>query len=218
MMAQPMVTRTQRRIEKKQAWLIIALVLAVSATSFSLGVMVGRRGLELPGMGGSVQEVRLPIAATIPPPPQEPVSQEKQKLTFYDNLPQGSQAPLGSGINLPPEPKETKAAVVSGAVEPVRDVPEKAVVKVAAPAVAAVATQDSFVVQVASFRTEEDAKKLIGRLQKGQIAAFVEQADLGDKGVWYRVLSGPYTDRPAAERVADQLKLKERLSALVRRR
>ncbi len=47
-----------------------------------------------------------------PPPPHEESAPEKpERLTFYDNLPKGNQAPLGSGINLPPvQPKKAVQA------------------------------------------------------------------------------------------------------------
>lgn len=225
MMTQNMVSRTQRRIEKKQAWLIVILVLAVSVASFALGVMVGRRGLELPGFAdGPVQEVRLPMAATVPPPtPPATPAEEKPQLTFYDNLPQGSQAPLGSGINLPPEsatPVQAEVPAQAAAPKPkaVAVAPAAAPAKTASPSLPQTAADGAFVVQIASFRTADDARKLIGRLQKSGVTGFVERADLGDKGIWHRVLAGPYADRGAADQIAEQLKQKERLSALVRRR
>lgn len=220
-MVQPVVTRTQRRIERKQAWLIVILVLAVSLASFALGVMVGRRGVELPGMGGSVQEVRLPMAATIPPPapPKEEPPEEKPALTFYDNLPQGRQAPLGSGINLPPEkPVSVDESAADSPVKQVNTPPKPAPVAKATPPAPKATAAGAFVVQVASFRTIEDAQKLADRLQKGKVAVFIEKADLGEKGVWHRVLAGPYVDREAAEQVVRELKERERLAALVRRR
>ena len=73
-------------------------------------------------------------------------------------------------------------------------------------------------VQVASFRTSEDARKLADRLKIYQLTTFVESADLGKKGVWYRVLAGPYENREKADQTSALLKAKERLSALVRQR
>jgi cell division septation protein DedD len=218
-----MVTRTQRRTEKKQAWSIVALVAVVAFISFAFGVVVGQQGFFSKLGEDSVTEVRLPMATQIPVP-QPPPKEESSNLTFYDNLPQGNQAPLGSGINLPPKtdsPPTIKSKPVVKKQVPVA--PEKAISK---PAVAQTATapakhvsaSGAFVVQIASFRTAEDAQKLRKRLMGMKIDAFVEQADLGEKGVWHRVLAGPYAERATADQVAAQLKQKERLSALVRRR
>lgn len=219
MMVQPVVSRSQRRIERKQLVGIVVLIFAIAGVSFSLGVMYGRQGGDLPGLAGDVDKPKLPMVAKIAPPPKpepEVVEEQLEKLTFYDNLPKGDQAPLGSGINLPPEKHEpVKAVVKKETAQPVK-VQTKPVPK---PEIAPVAAAGgSFVVQVASFRTSEDANKLATRLKTYQMTTFLETADLGDKGVWHRVLSGPYSSRENADRAADLLRKKERLSALVRQR
>jgi cell division septation protein DedD len=220
MMVQPVVSRTQRRIERKQLMLIVVLIIAVAAVSFSLGVMFGQRNVssqELVAKADSSTPAKV-TQIVPPPPPQEETGPEKpERLTFYDNLPKGNQAPLGSGINLPPE-QPTKAvqakpkrAVKQTEMKPVASKPKQATVPT-------ISAEASFVVQIASFRTGEDAKGLAARLKLYKLPTFVETADLGDKGVWYRVLAGPYSSREGADTVAVLLKEKERLSALVRKR
>lgn len=218
-MAQPVVTRSQRRIERKLVGWIVVLVLAVAGVSFALGYVLGQRGDRLPGLSKGVEAPRLPIATQpVPPPPEKAAdaATQPEKLTFYDNLPKGDQAPLGSGINLPPktgekpDPKPASSSVKSKPAE------VKAIKK-AAPAVP-VSSSGAYIVQIASFRTTTDAQKLVSRLQALDLPASVERADLGAKGVWYRVVAGPYDDRGAADQVASKLKEKERLSALVRKR
>ena len=219
-MVQPVVSRTQRRIERKQLMLIVVLIIAVAAVSFSLGVMFGQRNVssqELVAKADSSTPAKV-TQIVPPPPPQEETGPEKpERLTFYDNLPKGNQAPLGSGINLPPE-QPTKAvqakpkrAVKQTEMKPVASKPKQATVPT-------IYAEASFVVQIASFRTGEDAKGLAARLKLYKLPTFVETADLGDKGVWYRVLAGPYSSREGADTVAVLLKEKERLSALVRKR
>ena len=118
-MAQTVVTRSQRRIERKLATWIVILVLVVAGVSFALGYGVGRKSANSSGMAMGVEPPRLPIASQpVPPPPEKPEakaeSTQPEKLTFYDNLPKGDQAPLGSGINLPPK---SSAKTSSKAVE-----------------------------------------------------------------------------------------------------
>ncbi len=220
MMVQPVVSRTQRRIERKQLMLIVVLIIAVAAVSFSLGMMFGQRNVSSQGLVAEVDSsTPAKVTQIVPPPPpqEETVPEKPERLTFYDNLPKGNQAPLGSGINLPPE-KPTKAvqakpkhAVKKTEVKPVVAAPKQATVPT-------VSAEGSFVVQIASFRTGEDAKVLAARLKLYKLSTFVETADLGDKGVWYRVLAGPYSSREGADTAAALLKKKERLSALVRKR
>ncbi len=218
-MSQPIMSRSQRRIEKKQTLLVLALILVVAAVSFALGVMVGQSGGSLPGFADSgVEEVRLPSASQaipVPPVPVVPDSvDEPPKLTFYDNLPKGDQAPLGSGINLPPEVQVP---------EPVAKLEAPAAAPASGPAKSQLARpvaspQGAFVVQVASFRSAEDATKLQARLEKQGLTTFRERVDLGEKGIWFRVFSGPYVDRPAADRAVALLKAEENLTGLVRKR
>jgi cell division protein FtsN len=219
MMVQQVVSRTQRRIERKQLILIIVLILAVAGVSFSLGVMFGKKGGTLPGLAADVEKPKLPMVTKIAPPPlptTEAAEDKPEKLTFYDNLPKGNQAPLGSGINLPPERKKPAVASVKKAAVKPASLPAEPLAKTVTAPVAA--TDGDFVVQVASFRTAEDANKLAGRLKTYKLKAFVESADLGEKGVWYRVLCGPYAGRESADQAAVLLREKERLSALVRQR
>jgi len=226
-MVQPVMSRSQRRVEKKQTWIIVVLVLLVAGVSFFLGVMVGQRGVSLPGFGDAeVQEVRMPPATQVvpvPPTPEPAPEPEPAKLTFYDNLPKGDKVPLGSGINLPPEqtapatvtkPSASKQEAVNPkAVEPVAQ--SKPAAPVSVPTTSA---KGEFVVQVASFRTAEDASKYQTRLGKQGLTTFQERVDLGAKGIWFRVLAGPYAERTAADQIATLLKEKERVSALVRKR
>lgn len=219
-MVQPVVTRSQRRMERKQVVLIVVLILAVAGISFFVGVLVGQRNGCLPGFEADVESPKLPIATTIVPPPPpiaDAASEKPEKLTFYDNLPKGNQAPLGSGINLPVEQKKPAAEQQKVRVPP----PTATLTAEAAskPSTASAESADgAFVVQVASFRTNEDAEKMAGRLNNYKLTIYVESADLSEKGVWYRVMVGPFASRESAEQVAVLLQQKERLSALVRTR
>jgi len=219
MIVPPVVSRSQRRIERKQLMLIVVLILAVAGVSFSLGVIYGQRDSSAQDVAASV-DLSIPAKVTQfapPPPPQEESAPEKpERLTFYDNLPKGNQAPLGSGINLPPvQPKKAVQAKPEIAVKKAEKHPATVPEKVSAPVASA---DGSFVVQIASFRTGEDARGLAARLKRYKLSTFVETADLGSKGVWHRVLAGPYKSRENADRAAALLKEKERLSALVRKR
>jgi cell division septation protein DedD len=217
-MVQPVVTRSQRRVESKQLCMVVVLILAVAGASFYLGMLFGQQSGEKPGLVDDKERQKLPAVAQIKPPPKPAAEgqQKQEKLTFYDNLPKGKQAPLGSGINLPPQQKKVKAVTKQTQEVKVSSLPPQPLPKVAkAPPASA---DGVFVVQVASFRTSEDAKKLAARLLSYKLTTFVEKADLGEKGVWHRVLSGPFATRENADAAARLLRDKERLSALVRQR
>jgi len=245
-MVRRVATRSQRRTEKKQAFFLLALVLVVALGSFLLGMLVGRsssRPVEVPL---AAQPARLPVA---PPESAVPAVEatgdrsRAENLTFYDSLPKGGQAPLGSGINLPPAKSQTPAAVAAveparpetpvpaATVEPVKstagitgtEAPPPAKPIVASPPVVrpspAVSTgAGDYLVQAASFRRSDDAKALQARLAQKGYSAFAEEANLGDKGVWYRVYVGPFASTAAADAAVARLKAEEKLSGMVRKR
>jgi cell division septation protein DedD len=247
-MVRQLATRSQRRLEKKQAGILLALVLVVFLVSFALGVLVGRSSVRPVVVVAPPQAVRLPVAEAVPPP-TAPATGERpaDSLTFYDSLPKGGQAPLGSGINLRPardpvpvaatpaaEPStQSKPATAASAAEVVTSVPVKTdvaapppvkaaapVVKASAPVAKAAApvAAGGYLVQAAAFRGSEDARRLQAKLVRKGYAAFTEEAQLGAKGVWHRVYVGPYATAGAADAVVSRLKAEERLTALVRKR
>ncbi len=238
-------TRTQRRMEKKQALILLVLVLAVSLASFTLGVIVGTRGAErdLALKQEAAEQVLAKVpsrpapAAPAPAKPVEPAPETKPeatdeaaKLTFYDKLAKESNAPLGSGINLPPETETPPARAVPPIDLPAEPISKKELqqVSAAAPEEAApaglssaglpeVAPQGDYAVQVGSFAANADANKMKKRLLDKGYPAFVVEADLGQKGVWYRVRVGPYADRPAAEQVQALVAEREKIKGFVSR-
>ena len=237
----PVASRTQRRFERRQRLVMLILVAAVTVASFFLGVMVGERGRG-PGSGGPADAAYQPAVQVAPPPLPSSQYTAPQKLTFYDDLPKGNAAPLGSGINLPktsyvsqppptPPPAPTAAPTTAAATlvqEPVQAQaqaqasaakPPAPAAKPPVPAVAApkVAPTGSFVIQVASTKDQAEAKRLVDRLKAKGFVAAAERADLGAKGIWYRVVAGPYGDQAVAEKAAAQLK-KQKFSAMVRKR
>lgn len=69
-------------------------------------------------------------------------------------------------------------------------------------------------IQIASVKSEDIAKSTWARLQAahGDVLANLRmqptRVDLGDKGVWYRIYGGPFSDAAAAGRLCDSLKAK----------
>jgi len=55
--------------------------------------------------------------------------------------------------------------------------------------------KSTYYLQVGSFRSSADADNLKARLALLGIIASVQSADLSDKGIWYRVRVGPFTQK-----------------------
>jgi outer membrane biosynthesis protein TonB len=88
----------------------------------------------------------------------------------------------------------------------------KVEVKTPAPAAApAVISKTSYQVQLVAVRNEAAAKREWTRLQKkysgllGQLTLNVVRADLGKKGIFYRLRAGPLADREAAKTLCQSL-------------
>jgi cell division septation protein DedD len=77
-------------------------------------------------------------------------------------------------------------------------------------------------IQLGSLRSAEAAKEEWARLKReqpellGKLSAVAVRADLGEKGIYYRVLAGPVADGAAAERLCGELKQRKLGCTLVR--
>lgn len=238
-MAQQVVSRSQRRMEKKQTLFMVSMLLVVGLVCFFLGVMVGRSGEQslvaeehLPmqkPLAASQEEVIEPKAEVSPVTPEKSEEMQSPQLTFYDTLAEGQQNALGSGINLPPEPARTEPVP-----EPISNQPAKAVAPPTAKPIAVTAlpvaskpvvskpaavASGSYIVQVAAVKQRQGAEGLRDRMKKKGYAAFVEAAELGAKGTWYRVYAGPFGSKSDADQAVRSLKADRISSApLIKRR
>ncbi|HEX6442778.1 MAG TPA: SPOR domain-containing protein [Stellaceae bacterium] len=77
-------------------------------------------------------------------------------------------------------------------------------------------------VQLGSLRSADAAKEEWARLKReqpellGKLSAIAVKADLGDKGIYYRVEAGPLPDGAAAERLCGELRQRKLGCSLVR--
>ncbi|MBT5048380.1 MAG: SPOR domain-containing protein [Rhodospirillaceae bacterium] len=78
----------------------------------------------------------------------------------------------------------------------------------------------SYRIQIASLRSQGDAKKAWGRLTKkhkdlfGKLQSNIVRVDLKGKGTFYRLQAGPLADRPSAKTLCSRLK-KRKIGCLV---
>ena len=67
----------------------------------------------------------------------------------------------------------------------------------------------SYTIHISSFQNEEKATVDKDRLKKEGLPAFIKMVTIESKGVWYRVLIGPYTDHDKAINTAKALTRKK---------
>jgi cell division protein FtsN len=122
-------------------------------------------------------------------------------------------------------PKPTPAKIVEApkpaTAPPAKLMPAKAAEKpvekpvakaAAAPAKTAAATSGVYVLQIGAYKSQSDAEAAWKAYQAKHVALLsgissdVQKADLGDKGVWYRLRVGSFADKDAAAALCDRLK------------
>jgi len=155
-----------------------------------------------------------PPATVLPPgvtidnvdPPQQPAAARAQLPPPVAPAGKAMQPParIASAANMPPSPRAEP-------VVPAREVP--GVVKPTESNNAATASWDTgYVAVLSSQKSRMDALKVFANLQEkyGDVLSSrtpdVQVANLGEKGVWYRLLVGPPGSRDAAASLCTQLK------------
>lgn len=152
--------------------------------------------------------------AAVPPVPEPQAKQAPQDvpLTFYQTLPSGAKAVIGSGLNPAKTGEEQKKAKLAAAEpqehRPAAPVPAPQEQKppVQNPAKSAAQTPPSsegtFCVQVASLKDKKEAEAIKSKLlSKGQ-AAYIVESNVPDKGTWYRVRVGKHLKHQEAGELA----------------
>jgi DedD protein len=215
----PLLPRNRHRLGKRPTQLPLLLFVAfLCLSSFLVGVWVGRGQQAVAAI--EVSSPQRMVVEKSPPPVVDPPKPHSgtEGLTFFESLPKGEQPPLGSGINLPPATQPPKQEAVQPAPKAIAEQTALAAApkKVPPPPVTAGAA-GSYLVQAASFAKEEEAQALQARLSKKNYPVFVQSAQLGERGTWYRVMIGPLENTSAAEGIATRLQGEEKLSAMIRK-
>ena len=145
------------------------------------------------------------------PPPQGPPAARAQP-PVQAMPPPVVKAPVKvAAVNTPPPVQPEPAAPVRKAAAPVAKmpVPKK---EAAAPATISSSGTSGFVAVLSSQKSRMDALKAFADLQQkyGDVLSAktpdVQEANLGEKGLWYRAVVGPPGSRDAASGVCSQLK------------
>jgi len=234
-------SRSERRSEDKQSFVFIAFIATVAIVCFASGFMVGRNtasktATQMTEQGDAGTQNSNSVGNKSGEAKGDAAKTGSENLTFYEALPKGDQPPLGSGINLPPQEKtDKKVEVVPQPAESKKPIPEKvfaeikvkqevvqtAVKPTPAPQPAkpkADSATTLYLLQVASYPQPDEAGKLLGRLTQGGYDVYVQQADLGSKGVWYRVFVGPITGKSQAVALQSRIEKEIKVKPLLRKK
>lgn len=159
----------------------------------------------------------LPPAATQPPPAAQPAPQVAAAPT-PPPIPNTPTSPVkdGAPVSLAPKPLQTSPAPAAEPTRPKTQAPVSAA-KSTAPAATrgaapSAASANAYRIQLGAVRSDAAARKEWQRLKTrhkdvlGGLALSVVRADLGAKGVYYRLRAGPFADRDRAAAACGKLK------------
>jgi SPOR domain len=180
-------------------------------------------GMAIPGRDMLIYGQRHPMVEHLLPPPEQPMAlpppAPKPAVSASASAP-----PLSVPSTVATEPS-TAPTVAPARPEQVAAVPPEstnATPAKPAEAVSQPAKAGGVRLQLGSVRSEGDARDEWARIKRanpdllGQLTAVAVRADLGDKGVYYRILAGPVGDSPTAEKLCGELR-QRRLPCMIAR-
>ena len=165
-------------------------------------------GMEIPDRDKLIYNPTHPVVEHLLPPPEKPMarptppSQPEAARSSTGTMPPASGTPENPpAVTQTVQPQQQAAAP-----------PSKAAQAPPRPSKPAAAQSAGTRLQLGSLRTEDAARQEWERIKRknsdllGSLSATPVRADLGDKGVYYRIQTGPLADLAAAERICGELK------------
>tara|TARA_R110000824_G_scaffold155226_1_gene327578 strand:- start:133545 stop:134357 length:813 start_codon:yes stop_codon:yes gene_type:complete len=169
-------------------------------------------GIEIPHQDRAVYDRLSGSGEALEPDTERLLPRAEEPIPMAKN-----EAPVGSSQQIDetavPSVPEIQVPEASIIVEPAPVVAAKPVSPAPAPtAVSSSSGAGGYVVQLAAFRDEPSARDAFGKLQRKYpaLAAFgadIQRADLGDKGIYYRLRAG-YMSKSDAQSLCNDLAAK----------
>ncbi|MDA8100322.1 MAG: SPOR domain-containing protein [Nitrospiraceae bacterium] len=161
---------------------------------------------------------------------------KKDDLTFYKTLTEKGEKSVS--VDLKPKPKDDPAPAAGTNPEekkemkPVAEKPSKkeepkaapakpskpqpaAQTAKAEPAPKGASSKLRYTIQVGSYPDRAQAEEEVRGMKRRGYAAVLAATNIAGKGIWYRVRVGSFASRPPAEKLAQELKSKEGISAFI---
>jgi SPOR domain len=169
-------------------------------------------GMEIPDRDNLIYSPSRPAVEHLLPPPEKPLPRPSTPPAQAAAAAPPQSPPVAPQTPAPPavtnQPQQL-AAAPSGTAAPGSPAPPKP------PAGQVPAKAGGTRLQLGSVRSEDAARQEWERIKRknsdilGSLSAVPVRADLGDKGVYYRIQTTPVADPAAAERVCNQLKQRD---------
>ena len=204
------------RISRKGLIVWVGLILFVAVWMFILGILVGRGiapvNLEAGRLEKELADLKARVLRQEQSRVEARVSEAKDgaaDLGFYEALKSPKkEVPFKPQTKEPDRPKSVAKPVApkpAPAPKP-KPKPVKKVATAQPQAQQANTTKGRFTVQVSALKDGQKAAGLVGELRKKGYQAYQIRTQVPNKGVWYRIRVGAFTDRRDAGKMAAKLK------------
>jgi septal ring-binding cell division protein DamX len=207
-----------------------ALAMALFAGGLWFAYVQGTRHAAVTASGDSVPLIRADERpAKVRPDQPGGMTIPDQNVSLYDEKPGGApvekllpaaEQPMPrpapakeAAAPAPPAASATQSPATQPTAKPAaKAAPKPTVAAPAKPAAPAAVPGGKVQIQLGSVRSPEAARDDWARLKRentdllGNLTAVAVRTDLGDKGIYYRVLAGSFGDAAAAEKLCGELK------------
>jgi cell division septation protein DedD len=219
--------RYELSLDNRQIATFFIAGIIVVGTVFVLGVVVGKKLAG--GRGGSSaadllsaldeKAAAMEQAKPLAPPPPEP------RLTFQDEL--TKKPATGPAKEVPfarEDAPEAKGAAAPGEAGPIPEPPKpdpsreklkQVIARVEKAPLEHAPTASSFTLQLSASQVREDADRFAAKLRERGYQPYIVEADVKDRGRWYRVRMGRFPTKEAALKYLDDFRRETQLQAFV---
>jgi hypothetical protein len=166
-------------------------------------------GMEIPDRDKLIYNPSHPVTEHLLPPPEKPMPRPMPPPPTQSPQTEAAKPPTSPAQVATTAPEPAPAATqMAQPPQQITAPPVKAPQAPSKPAAAKVGPR----LQLGSLRSEEAARQEWERIKHkntdllGSLSASPIRADLGDKGIYYRVQTGPVADPASAERICSELK------------
>jgi DedD protein len=223
-------------LERRHVALLAACALVLLGGIFALGVLVGRQltsaALEGPLKPAAGDLSALDAQKDDPPPPRVTAASAAPSPAKVPAVPAARPQAQAAAATVRVEPADAPAPAPAGASKgaagagPVAVIPPAKVAYIPAGKPAAKPSSrlalppppkelSRYTVQVGASQDRAEAQRIESRARSSGLRPYVVEANLGAKGVWYRVRVGAFDTREAAERFRRDVDRELRGSAAV---
>jgi hypothetical protein len=159
-------------------------------------------GMEIPDRDKLIYNPTRKVVEHLLAPPEKPMARPTSPPSLQTESvrsPTATTPPASSAPEIPPQQPAAPSARAAQAPPP-------------GPSKPAAAKAGGTRLQLGSLRSEDAARQEWERIKRknsdllGSLSGTPVRADLGDKGIYYRIQAGPISDPTAAERICGELK------------